>query len=285
MEIQWGPASQLVERLAGRRVLIVCGPTRRGVEALAPLGAPVFDGAKVHVPADVVARAEAALGDAETVVAIGGGAAIGLGKALRLRRDVGFVAVPSTYAGSERTNLYGITAAGAKQTGRDDRVRPELIVYDVELTLDMPIGLTVQSGLNAVAHCASVLSTDSLAGDDRAAALATITAMVRALGALLRDPRDRAAREQALRAASSAGEAADRGQPGSQHRLAHTLGGALGLDHAALHSVLLPRFLAHLRAARPPLAAELDAALGGADLEALLRRAGVATRLDELLLF
>jgi len=286
---------QLAERLRElgvRRVLILSSPSRRFVDQVAqavPSFEPtVFDGARVHVPSDVVEGAARVLADkqADTVVAVGGGSAIGLGKALRLAHDVRFVAIPTTYSGSEMTSIWGITREGKKATGRDARVRPDLVVYDARLSVALPIGLTVQSLMNALAHPISALSTVSLTGDDRHQALATTATLLGAMEDLLLAPTDRAVRETAMRAASAAGVALDRGKAGAQHAIAHYLGGALKLDHAALHSVLLPQFIAHLREHDCALVDEIERAVGCCDLEPhlhdLLARAGVPTSLDAL---
>jgi homogentisate 1,2-dioxygenase len=278
--------------LGARRVLILTSPSRRladaAAAALAPLAPAVFDGARVHVPVEVVERAARALDEhaADAIVAVGGGSAIGLGKALRLAHAVRFAAVPTTYSGSEMTSVYGITHESDKRTGRDERVRPDLVLYDPTLSADLPVGLTVQSLLNALAHVVSVLSTGSLAGDDRARALAAAAATVRAVEDLLAWPASLAAREAALRASAAAGQVFDRGKAGAQHALAHLLGGGLGLDHAALHAILLPQFFAFLRARSPELVDEIEGALGVRDLEPalhdLLARAGAPTSVDAL---
>jgi homogentisate 1,2-dioxygenase len=291
-----------LRELGATRVLVVCGASRRFVDgavaALGELSPVVFDGARVHVPAEVVDRAAAALREsgADAIVAIGGGSAIGLGKALRLLPDVYavkvFAAVPTTYAGSERTAMYGITRAHDKQTGRDAKVVPDLVLYDVQLAREMPIALTAQSLLNAVAHVASAgasLGSGGSGGDDddaRRAAYAAAHATLRALEDLLFYPRAIAPRDRAARAASECAAAFDQGKPGAQHALAHLLGGALGLDHAALHAVLLPHFLAHLRATSPHQLHELETALDRRDLDAyvhdLLVRAGAPVSLAAL---
>ena len=277
-------------------MLVLGAPSRRFVdqvvEGLRRFQPVVFDGARVHVPREVVEAALAALGPADTVVAVGGGSAIGLGKALRLERPVRFGAIPTTYSGSEMTCIWGVTRGTQKSTGRDERVRPDVVLYDVTLSATLPIGLTVQSLLNALAHPIGALSVGSLAGEDRVQALQTAAALVRAIEALLLAPGDLAARELAMRAASAAGVAVDRGKGGAQHAIAHYLGGALGLDHAALHSVLLPQFIAQLRAGQGPLVGELEAAIGpsgkgGSDGLAarvydLLVRAGAPTSLAAL---
>ena len=231
--------------LGSKRVLILAAPSRRFVDRfvaeLAEFSPRVFDGARVHVPIAVVDAAQAVLGDADTLVALGGGAAIGLGKALKLSNDVKLVAIPTTYSGSEQTNLYGITTGKTKQTGRDDRVRPDLIIYDVELTRGMPIALTIQSLLNAVAHVASAASTGTAPPESVSAARDVLAAAERLLAG------DETARELAQQAAAVCAHAADRGKPGVQHALAHLLGGALGVDHAALHAILLPHFLTYVK--------------------------------------
>jgi homogentisate 1,2-dioxygenase len=293
-------ASRLVARLGelgARRVLVLSSPSRRFVdEIVAALGAfepsivaTIFDGARVHVPTEVVdaaARAFAAAG-ADTLVAVGGGSVIGLGKALRLAHEkVRFAAVPTTYAGSEMTCIWGITRGSEKTTGRDPRVRPDVVLYDAALTATLPIGITVQSLMNALAHAVSALSTGSLAGAERAEALAAASALVRVMEDLLVAPADPRLREAALRAASAGAVAIDRGKAGAQHPAAHYIGGALGLDHAALHSVLLPQFVAHVRTQDGGLVEEIEGAIGCGPLEAhfhdLLTRAGVATSLEAL---
>jgi homogentisate 1,2-dioxygenase len=273
--------AEQLRSLGTKRVLILAPPSRRHVDrvlaALAEFAPAVFDGARVHVPADVVDAAAATLREtgADTLVAVGGGSPIGLGKALRLAHDVKLVAIPTTYAGSEMTSVYGITRDGTKQTGRDARVKPDVVVYDVSLTRDLPITLTVQSLLNAFAHVAST--------GEGVEAAATV---LRAIEDLLLAPTDANAREHAMRGAAACAAALERGKPGAQHALAHLLGGSLGLDHAALHAVLLPQFLSHLRTANPTFLAELERAVDRRDLDGyihdLLVRARAPVSLDAL---
>jgi maleylacetate reductase len=287
--------SGLGERLSAlgsRRVLVLATPSRRFVPdvtaALAAFAPTVFDGARVHVPVEVVETASAALAasGADTIVAVGGGSPIGLGKALRLTHDVRFVAVPTTYAGSEMTDMYGITTGTSKQTGRNARVKPDLVVYDVAFTVDMPIVLTVQSLLNSVAHVVSVMSTDSLDLKARVTGVVGMSAALHAIEDLILAPTSVDAREEAQRGASVCAGLFDRGKPGHQHALAHLLGGATRLDHAPLHAIILPRFVAYLRATRPDLADELDVLLTPRRVDAfardMLRRVGAPANLTEL---
>ncbi len=292
-EFVHGGLARLAERLPGlgsHRVLVLSAPSRRFVDpvvaALAGFDPQVFDGARVHVPVEVVAAAAAQLaaGAADTLVAVGGGSVVGLGKALRLTHDVRFVAVPTTYAGSEMTSMFGTTRGHTKTTGRDQRVRPDFVLYDLALTRDLPITVTVQSLVNALAHVVSIASTATLGGAGDA--LAAAAAVLGAIEALLLAPRDPVAREQAVRGASACAAAFDRGTPGAQHALAHLLGGALGVEHAAVHAVLLPHFIAYLRGAAPAVVDDLERALARVDLDVqvydLLVRAGAPVSLDAL---
>lgn len=290
----YGPVTELAGHLpdlAPTAILVLASSPRHVATVLPALAAyptSVFAGARVHVPIEVVEAAEAALAEvaADVVVAVGGGSPIGLGKALVLRaaqagRALRFVAVPTTYAGSENTSIYGITHGRDKQTGRDERVRPDLVALDASLTRDLPIAMTVQSLCNAIAHVASVLSTDAAAGARHGEAIAAVASIVAAIERLLADPRDLATRASVLRAAVACARALDAGKAGVQHAFAHLLGGAFGVDHAPLHSILLPRFLT----ARPDVRAWLQGAAPAsldAHLLAQLARAGAPTTLREL---
>ena len=298
-----------LRELGATKVLVLAPPSRRHVAdvvaALAAFAPEVFDGAAVHVPADVVDAAAARLVEtgADTIVAVGGGAPIGLGKALRRAHRVRFAAIPTTYAGSEQTTMFGITRGQDKVTGRDDAVRPDVVLYDVELTRTLPLALTVQSLWNALAHVIGVLATGSLAAEtDVDEALAAAAKVVRAADDLLLAPGDRRARADAQHAAAACAALfersahrpsapatpglADRGRPSVQHGLAHLLGGGLGVAHAALHALLLPQLVAHLRATHPAIVEQLAHAVGRPDLDAYLHdtlvRAGAPVSLAAL---
>src|ERR1700740_3138069 len=155
---------QEVEALGARRALVLCTPEQRAqaeiVSALlGPSSAGVFDGAQMHVPIENARRARehAKSVDADCAVAIGGGSTIGLGKAIALESSLPIIAIPTTYAGSEMTPIYGITENGLKKTGRDVKVIPKTVLYDPELTIGLPVRLSIVSGLNAIAHAAEGL--------------------------------------------------------------------------------------------------------------------------------
>ncbi len=148
-----------VASLGLSRVLVLCSPEQEqmGKSVAAALGeraAGVLPEARMHVPVEVARQARdlaAELG-ADGCVAVGGGSAIGLGKAIALAHDLPVVAVPTTYAGSEMTPVWGLTEDGRKRTGRDERVLPRSVLYDPELTVSLPAALSAASGMNAVAH-------------------------------------------------------------------------------------------------------------------------------------
>ena len=280
-------------RKAGRqRIFVICGPSARHLDRiqrqLDGMSVEVFREARRHVPEALVARAAEALaafgGDA--VISIGGGSTTGLAKALRLTRSFFFVAIPTTYAGSELTDLYGTTSEGGKRTGRDLRVVPDVVLYDVSLTLDMPLTVSITSLLNALAHPLSALSTGKLDAAGRQRALAAAEAVYRALDALARAPRDEAARRAALEGTILAGLVLRTSAVGVHHQLAHALGGRFDLDHAGLHSVLLPHSTRALREAAPAELAELEQRLGEPRLAlalfTLLRASGAPTSLAAL---
>jgi homogentisate 1,2-dioxygenase len=298
-ETVFGPEALglLAPFLRGRgieRVLVISGPSRRFVDrvtrALEGFSVSVFDEAAVHVPVAVVDAAARALadGDAEAVVAVGGGAAIGVAKALRMRDPMpAFAAVPTTYAGSEMTSIWGVTDAGDKKTSRDDRVRPDLVLYDPALTVGMPLTLTIQSLFNALAHpIAAIAGASDARPEIRDAAAAAIRDAFEAAHALVSRPRSLPARRLAQRAASAAARTLDAGAPAEHHRVAHVLGGRFSVPHAALHAVLLPGSLHALHRRAPEHFARIAQAAEDPDpsaaLHDLLRRAGAPTSLREL---
>ncbi len=280
----------VVHELGGKRVLVITGPSQRFVDrvtlALSGFEVEVFAGARRHVPGELLAQAQASLArfGADTLVSVGGGAATGLAKALRLDHDVRFVALPTTSSGSEYTTLFGVTEAGHKRTGRDPKVRPDVVLRDATLTRDMPLGLTVSSLLNALAHPLATLDTSSASASMQVEQ--AVRRLIEALEVLLVDPTSLEAREQAFAASELGARTIESGVPGTHHALVHALGGALDLEHSVLHSVLLPHSVGALRRSRPAAVAELEHAVDLVDLEGslfdFLARARLPTALADL---
>lgn len=259
-----------IGRLGARRVLLVATRSARAAadqlaEALGTRLAARFDGPVVHTPVAVTAEAMKAVGEtgADSVVAIGGGSAVGLAKALSARTGMPQVAVPTTYAGSEVTPVLGETENGVKTTRRDPAIAPGTVVYDPELTLTMPVGLTLTSSLNALAHAVEALwAPDATAATD---ALATESAcgILTTLPAVLDDPSEPAGRERLQESAWLAGLCLAQTRMGLHHQLAHALGGTYGLPHAELHALLLAHVMAFNLPAAPTADARLRRITGG----------------------
>jgi maleylacetate reductase len=255
-----------LDRLASRAVMVIGGARQAGLlAALAARTALHWTEVTQHVPVALAGRARAAADEhgIDVVVAIGGGSAVGLAKAIALDRPVRIVAVPTTYAGSEATNVWGLTDAGGKRTGTDDRVLPDTVVYDPALVASLPPALAAASALNAVAHC--VDSFWGPAADPLDAALAAEG--LRALAGGLRHP-DPAALQYGCYLAAVAFASAG---SGLHHKICHVLGGRFDLPHAATHAIVLPYVLAYNAPAAPAAAARVTAALGVADAVAGLR--------------
>ncbi|MFD4559114.1 maleylacetate reductase [Streptomyces sp. NPDC058469] len=282
-----------VERLGLRRVLVLSGArgadTARAVaDSLGEVCVGVHAEAKMHVPVEVADRAvelARTLG-ADGCVAVGGGSAVGLGKAIALRTGLPLIAVPSTYAGSEMTPVWGLTEDGAKRTGRDPAVLPRSVVYDPELTLELPVPLTVTSGVNAIAHAVEALYAPDTSPLIALMAQEGVRALAGALPELAAEPRSLEARGRALYGAWLCGSCLGATTMGLHHKLCHVLGGTFGLPHAETHTVVLPYALAYNAPAAPGAAAAVARALDAEDapraLWALARRLDAPRTLAEL---
>lgn len=257
-------------RLGADRVLVVAtrsaGTTADElVAALGERAVARFDGAVVHTPVAVTDEALALAGasGADAVVTIGGGSAVGLGKALVARTGLPHLTMPTTYAGSEVTPVLGETKDGVKQTRRDPALLPGTVVYDVDLTLSMPVGLTLTSAVNALAHAVEALwaATSTPVSD----ALATESArlLLGALPPVLGDPTSSAGREALQQGAWLAGTCLATVPMGLHHQLAHALGGTFDLPHAPLHTLLLAHVVRHNLPFAPAAADRLTAITGG----------------------
>lgn len=261
-----------IEALGSRRVLVLCSADQGGLgqEVASSLGdraVSVFDGAAMHVPVEVAKRASelaAELG-ADCTVAAGGGSTIGLAKAIALERGLPILAIPTTYAGSEMTPIYGLTKDGVKQTGRDPRVLPRTVIYDPDLTLTLPIGLSVTSAINAIAHAAEGLYARDGNPIMDLMAEEGIRSLGQAVPALKANDQDREARARALYGAWLCGAVLGTVGMALHHKLCHTLGGSFDLPHAAVHTVILPHAIAYNAQAAPHAIARIARALGAED--------------------
>lgn len=295
-EVIFGPGAlgqidQAVERMGWRRVLLCTSGSQQRSGAGTMLKnllderlVASYEQARAHVPADqvdeVVELAEARQVDA--VIGLGGGSALGLAKAvsfaLEERRDaaragnvsslaqaqVPVIAIPTTYAGSEMTPVYGITRVvdgqARKQTGSDPRITPQLVIYDPRLTLDLPPEITASTGLNALAHCIEALYSLTRNPLSSAVALSGVRAIMTALPRCYARGDDLEARGEMLEGAYLAGTALAHVTMALHHGLCHVLGGTAGVPHGIANGIILPHAMRfNLNAAATQLAPAAEA--------------------------
>jgi maleylacetate reductase len=242
----------------------------------------------MHVPIELAREARGTADElrADCAIALGGGSTIGLGKAIALESGLPILAIPTTYAGSEMTPIFGLTEAGRKRTGTDLRVLPRTVIYDPELTLTLPVELSITSGLNALAHAAEGLYARDASPITSLLAEEAIAAIGRALPGVHADGADLEARTDLLYGAWLAGSVLGTVGMALHHKLCHTLGGTFNLPHAATHAVVLPHALAYNAEAAPEAMRRIARALGTAEaplgVYELGRRLGAPRSLRDL---
>jgi alcohol dehydrogenase class IV len=281
------------KRLGVGRALVLATPEQKekAEEVAALLGGAcggVFSEARMHTPVEVTEAAMAIVRakKIDGTVAIGGGSTTGLGKAIALRTDLPQIVVPTTYAGSEMTNILGETEGGEKKTRRDPKIVPEVVVYDVDLTLTLPVMLSVTSGMNAVAHAVEGLYARD--GNPVLSLMAEegVRALAAALPRIARDAGNRDARADALYGAWLCGTVLAGTVMALHHKLCHVLGGTFDLPHAETHAVVLPHAVAYNAAAAPEAIGRVARALGvkgaAGGLFDVVRQAGAPTALRDL---
>jgi alcohol dehydrogenase class IV len=266
-----------VESLGASRVMLIAAEGERELAERIAAGLPVayrHHEVVMHVPVEVAerARAQADRHRVDALVCVGGGSTTGLAKAVALTTGRPIVAVPTTYAGSEATNVWGLTENGRKTTGVDDRVLPRTVVYDASLTLTLPVELSVASGLNALAHCVDSMWAPRADPIDRALAAEGIRALRIGLPLVHDDPTGLAGREQTLYGAYLSAVAFASAGSGLHHKICHVLGGMFDLPHAQTHAVVLPHVLAFNAPSAPHAQQRIAAAFDATTASEGLRR-------------
>jgi alcohol dehydrogenase class IV len=256
-----------VEALGGSRVMLIASDREKDLADPIAKEIPVVlrhEEVVMHVPMEVARRARQAAVDAgaDVVVSVGGGSTTGLAKAVAMTTGLPIVAVPTTYAGSEATNVWGLTEGETKTTGVDNAVLPASVVYDASLLTTLPGELTVASGLNAMAH-----SVDSMWGPrvdpiDQALAQEGIRALATGLLTVADDSTNVEGIEQTLYGAYLAAVAFASAGSGMHHKICHVLGGMFNLPHAQTHAVVLPYVLAFNAPNAPEAQARIATAFG-----------------------
>ena len=280
------------ERLNFARALVVATPGSRVrlgqkvVDLLGARSAGLHAQAVLHVPKAVAAvGVEAAHAkNADGLLAVGGGAAIGLAKVIARDTGLAILALPTTYSGSEATPIFGLTEGERKITGRDAKVLPRTIIYDPDLTLGLPAAVSAASGLNAIAHCVEAFWADGRTPVTVGLASEAMRRFAKNLPAVVVNGADATARAECLVGAWLAGMVLAAGT-GLHHKLAHVLGG-LGLPHAETHAIILPHVMRFNLVAAPDAKARLGEALGSADpaaaIAAMLQTFPIPQRLRDV---
>jgi maleylacetate reductase len=261
-----------VDRLQVSRALVFFDVSVKdvGSELVERLGSRVageFTDIQQHVPAEAVERARKTARDvgADCAVTLGGGSTTGFGKVVALDPGLPLIAIPTTYAGSEMTPIYGITSDGQKRTGSDLRVLPRTVLYDPALTISLPAFVTGPSGLNAMAHCVEALYAKEANPITSLMAEEGIGALARGIPASVERPADLDARSEAMYGAYLAGAALGVVGMAVHHRICHVLGGTFGLAHSDVNAVVLPYAVRYNQEAAPEAMARVAAALDVSD--------------------
>ncbi len=258
-----------VERLGLERVLVLATPVQESYardisRQIGARSAGVFADARMHTPVEVTDAAMSIVTaqHIDGLVAVGGGSTTGLAKAIALRTDLPQIVAPTTYAGSEMTPILGETRAGRKVTQVSPKILPEVVIYDVDLTLTLPVAQSVTSGINAIAHAVEALYARESNPLISMLAENAIAALASGLPAIAADPGDRGARTRALYGAWLCGICLGSVGMALHHKLCHTLGGLFDLPHAETHTAVLPHAVAYNREAAPEAMKAIARALG-----------------------
>ncbi len=291
-----GALSRLPEelgKLGYSRALVLTTPNQAEigqqiVDLLGDKAVGLFDRAVMHVPVETVEQAttEVKRLDADCSVSVGGGSTTGLGKALAFNLDLPNIVLPTSYAGSEMTNIWALTKNDRKITRRDNVVVPTLTIYDPVLTLTMPAAFAGASGLNAMAQAVVNVATEDVNPIISIMALDAIRALSHSLPIVVSDPDNMDARTEAMYGACLAGGALGAGTTSLHHRLCHTFGGTFNTPHAETHTILLPHSVAYNANAVPEGTRKIAAAMGVDDaatgLFELAGTIGVPTALKDI---
>jgi len=244
-----------LQRQSLRKPLLLSTPTQvsqaQNVESLltssfvTPAG--IFTEAATHTPTDITTKALSYVSTtlADSIISIGGGSTIGLGKAISIRTGLPHICIPTTYAGSEMTPILGETENGVKKTRSDPKILPGTVVYDVDLTMTLPVGVSSTSGINAIAHGVEALYATNANPVTSLVAVEGIRTLAVSLPQLVSSPRSPEARQLALYGAWLCGACLATAGMSLHHRLCHTLGGTFNLPHAQTHTTVLPHALAY----------------------------------------
>lgn len=279
-----------ISRLDAKNVMVVAGDFELPMaqQVAADIDVKVWHSNVVmHVPIETAeeARSVAKASDIDVVVCVGGGSTTGLAKAIAMTTALPIIAVPTTYAGSEATNVWGLTEAARKTTGVDNKVLPVTVIYDSALTMSLPVEMSVASGLNGLAHCIDSLWGPKADPINAAMAAEGIRALSAGLPKIVADAQDVDGRDEALYGAYLAAVSFASAGSGLHHKICHVLGGTFNLPHAQTHATVLPYVLAFNAPYAPQAEQRAAAAFGSATalegLQQLRAQVGAPQRLSD----
>ncbi len=271
-------------RLGMKRPLIITTSHQAasGLEIVKVTGGVAFASAAMHTPVNVTedAMAFAMAQGCDGTIALGGGSSTGLGKAIAFRTDWPQLVIPTSYAGSEMTNILGETADSAKTTKRDAKIQPETVIYDPDLLGTLPAQFAATSGMNAIAHAVEGL----YAVDGNPIVSLMAEEGIRALASAL--PKGKDGQDEALYGAWLCGTVLGSAAMALHHKLCHVLGGTFNLPHAETHTVILSHATAYNAPSSPDAMKCIARALGAHEaaggLYDLAKRLGAPLTLKEL---
>jgi len=277
-------AAAEAKRLGMQRPLVITTHQQSGsgAELVSSTQGVAFAEAAMHTPVDVTEKAMAVMQRerCDGTIALGGGSSTGLGKAIAFRTDCPQLVIPTSYAGSEMTNILGETTAGAKVTKRDAKIQPEAVIYDADLLATLPDNFAATSGMNAIAHAVEGL----YAVDGNPIVSLMAEEGIRALATAL--PQGKVGHDEALYGAWLCGAVLGSVSMALHHKLCHVLGGSFNLPHAETHTVILPHAAAYnavgAEAAMSRIVRALGSATAAGGLFDLAKRLGAPTSLKSL---
>ena len=279
-----------ISRLDAKNVMVVAGDFELPMaqQVAADIDVKVWHSNVVmHVPIETAeeARRVAQENDIDVVVCVGGGSTTGLAKAIAMTTALPIIAVPTTYAGSEATNVWGLTEAARKTTGVDNKVLPVTVIYDSALTMSLPVEMSVASGLNGMAHCIDSLWGPNADPINAAMAAEGIRALSAGLPKIVADAQDVDGRDETLYGAYLAAVSFASAGSGLHHKICHVLGGTFNLPHAQTHATVLPYVLAFNAPYAPQAEQRAAAAFGSATalegLQQVRAQVGAPQRLSD----
>lgn len=257
-----------VKRLEITKPMIISTPNQLGhaseiAELVADTHPVIYDKAVMHVPVETISEALDKVHEEQIdgFICVGGGSTIGLAKALALEIHLPIIALPTTFAGSEMTPVWGKTKDGIKTTGKDLNVLPKAVLYDPELSYSLPVEVAGPSGINAMAHAVEGLYSADRNPIISMMAEESIWALGRSLPQIAAEPSNKVARSEALYGAWLASNVLGNVGMALHHKLCHTLGGSFNLPHGDVHKVILPYATYYNRDHAPEAMAAIGRAL------------------------